>query len=200
MKITNHRLTDDSGTPVDFVQTPNHSGTTKPLLLIIHYTAGISRDAAISWFQNPQAKASAHLIIDRDGTVVQMADFNVKTWHAGVSRWGTLEGLNRYSIGIELVNAGRLIKAGAEWKTWYEAIIPTDQVVEAIHKNESQSAGWHLYTNAQIEKAIEVGLALNQEYQFEDILGHDDIAPIRKSDPGPAFPLVSFSSKVLGRR
>lgn len=110
MKIQNHRLVGDFGENIKFVESVNSSAGVYPIYLIIHYTAGTSLSGAVSWFQSPEAKASAHLIIDRDGAVVQMVAFNRRAWHAGKSRWGNLEGMNGYSIGVELVNAGVLEK------------------------------------------------------------------------------------------
>ena len=108
--------------------------------------------------------------------------------------------MNKYSIGIELVNAGKLQKrADGAWVTWSKKVIPDDEVVLLTHKNESKETGWHIFTEKQINAAIEVASALHEKYEFTDILGHDDSAPSRKIDPGPAFPLGSFSSVVLGR-
>ena len=100
MKIANHRLVD--GDTVTFVDTANQSSGIRPLYLVMHYTAGLGLDGAVAWLSNPAAKASAHLVIGRDGRIVQLVAFNRKAWHAGLSRWGDLEGLNAYSIGIEL--------------------------------------------------------------------------------------------------
>ena len=72
-------------------------------------------------------------------------------------------------------------------------------MVLLTHKNESRETGWQIYPEKQIEAAIEVASALHEKYGFADILGHDDVAPTRKVDPGPAFPMMSFSSIVLGR-
>ncbi|MTV47313.1 N-acetylmuramoyl-L-alanine amidase, partial [Streptococcus pneumoniae] len=64
----------------------------------------------VAWLADPAARASAHVIIGRDGGVVQMVDFNRKAWHAGQSAWGKVDGLNQCSIGIELVNVGKVTK------------------------------------------------------------------------------------------
>jgi N-acetylmuramoyl-L-alanine amidase len=70
----------------------------------------------------------------------------------------------------------------------------------ASHKNENKESAWHEYTTAQLEVAIEVGALLVSTYKLKEVVGHDDIAPFRKSDPGPAFPMNSFRAKVLGRK
>jgi N-acetylmuramoyl-L-alanine amidase len=199
MKVVNHRLQGPDGLPVNFVATDNMGGTIRPLYLIIHYTAGSSVESAVNTFKNRDAKVSAHLTVGRQGELVQMVPFNRRAWHAGKSRWGELEGLNGFSIGIELVNAGKLQRQGGQWTSWFGRTYPDDEVLEATHRHESTPAGWHTFPGVQIEAAIEVGQALQSRYDFVDILGHDDISPGRKVDPGPAFPMISFASRVLGR-
>jgi N-acetylmuramoyl-L-alanine amidase len=189
-----------NGKPVDFVDTPNKGGSLKHRFLIIHYTAGISASSAINHLKKPLAKASAHLVIGVDGSITQMVPFNRIAWHAGKSQWQELIGLNSYSLGIELVNAGKLRRReDGKWVTWSENIIPDKEVVVLTHKNESNPAGWQIYPKLQLDRAIEVSIALKDRYKFDDILGHDDVAPTRKVDPGPAFPMTSFESLVMGR-
>ncbi|MHB8067598.1 MAG: N-acetylmuramoyl-L-alanine amidase [Desulfobaccales bacterium] len=200
MKVKDHYLFSDDDQQVSFDESPNQSGLIKPMYLIMHYTADVSFHNVVSWFENPEAKASAHLVIGTDGSLVQMVRFNKKAWHAGISQWGELESMNSYSIGIELVNAGKLNKrADGKWINWANSVIPDEQVVVLKHKDEDQVAGWQIYSQKQIDTAVEVALALHGKYSFEDILGHDDVAPGRKVDPGPAFPMISFKSRVLGR-
>ncbi len=200
MQIMNHRLIGDAGHAVAYDPSPNQSGTVTPLYLVIHYTAGTSSASAVSWLKNPASKASAHLVIDRDGSIVQLVPFNRRAWHAGVSQWGQLSGLNHYSIGIELVNAGKLRKrSDGQWLTESKQLIPAADVTVARHQNESESTGWHEYTDVQIATVTAVGQLLNQKYGFTDVLGHDDIAPTRKIDPGPLFPMNSVRGRILGR-
>lgn len=200
MKVKNHLLFDDRDNPINFQKSPNQSAPIYPIYLIMHYTASPNMDGAVSWFMNPSAQASAHLVIGRDGKLVQMVAFNRRAWHAGVSKWGELENLNQFSLGIELVNAGKLRKNPAgKWENWAKIIIPDDQVTIATHKQEQEPTGWHEYTDIQIEVALQAAIALHERYPFSDILGHDDISPGRKADPGPLFPLNSFKSRILGR-
>jgi len=199
MKILRHRLHQEDGTPVRFVASPNRGGQLQHKYLIMHYTAGLDAEGAIRSLTNPQVKASAHLVIGRDGEVVQLVPFDRVAWHAGRSRWHGLKGLNRHSIGIELDNAGRLEQQGGQWRAWFGKVYPADSVHEAVHKNETRSAGWHTYSEAQLFAALAVSQLLVRHYGLADILGHDDIAPGRKSDPGPAFPMESFRAGVLGR-
>ena len=71
--------------------------------------------------------------------------------------------------------------------------------VNPIHENEDSPAGWHLYPPEQLEAAWSLGTLLVNRYDLEDVLGHDDIAPQRKVDPGPAFPMASFRARIFGR-
>lgn len=200
MKISNHLLVGAPDEHVTFVKSPNYSNGMSPIYLMMHYTAGINLSGAVSWFQNPDAQASAHLVIDRDGSIVQMVAFNRRAWHAGKSKWGNLEGMNQYSIGIELVNGGKLQKnLAGQWVNWSKNIIPAVEVTVTKHKNETAEAGWHEYPSAQIEAATKVCALLHKTYNFTDVLGHEDVSPDRKVDPGPLFPMNSFRSIVLGR-
>lgn len=204
MKVVNHRLVNDDNTPVAFHPSPNFTNQViQPKYLVIHYTAGRTAEGAIAYLSldRGQNSVSAHIVIGRDGTVTQLVDFNKIAWHAGISRWEGLEGMNRYSIGIELDNAGKLEKVGEKWQSWFKMEVPAEDIVEAAHKNDpTRPGGWHNFTEAQIEAALQVGQALFAGYQLLDVVGHDDIAPTRKVDPGPAFPMQSFRARLTGRR
>jgi len=203
MKIRNHRLTRDDGHATAYRASPHAGGTIAPRFLVIHYTAGSSAAGTIAWFQSPASRVSAHLVIARDGTVTQMVPFNREAWHAGQSRWGNLSGLNHHSIGIELDNAGILIRSGGKWVSpLSRRSYPDSEVTVALHKNDppgAQPSGWHAYTPEQIEATLECGMALVKDYSLADVLGHDDIAPGRKRDPGPDFPMDSVRARLMGR-
>jgi len=165
MKVNEHRLYDDHGSHVAFRESPNHGGALDPRYLVIHYTAGRSADGAASWLCNPKAKASAHLVIGRDGSIVQLVPFNVVAWHAGASAWQDgrkrLVGLNRHSIGIELDNPGRLMRRGDRWRSLALGTeYPDSDVIEAAHKNETRASGWHVYPTEQLDVLFEVCAAL----------------------------------------
>jgi N-acetylmuramoyl-L-alanine amidase len=111
-----------------------------------------------------------------------------------------LVGMNKYSLGIELDNPGRLVRTVAGWRSLSLGInYPADACIEATHKHETKPAGWHLYPQAQLEVAFTLASLLFEAYNLKDIVGHDDIAPMRKSDPGPVFPMTSFRGRLLGR-
>lgn len=201
MKILNHRLCDDENQAYPFVASPNYSRgkTLTPDYIVIHYTAGSSAEASIRWLCNTKAKASAHVVIGRDGEITQLVNFNKVAWHAGRSAWDDKTNLNGYSIGIELDNAGILHQQGNSWATWFGRTMADDEVLVATHRNRSNEAGWHTYTEAQIEACRDLCSALVDKYPIKEILGHEDISPQRKTDPGPAFPLGNIQSMVMGR-
>ncbi len=201
MKILNHKLVSEAGDlPVPFRNSPNQGGVIIPKYLIIHYTAGRSASSSIEWFMNPIAKASAHLVIGLDGSITQMVPFNKTAFHAGVSKWAGLSGMNNHAIGIELDNPGSMSRVGTIWRAWFGKEYQDGVVQEAIHKHQVTPKGWHIFTEPQLDSCIKVSLLLVSHYQLSDVLGHEDISPFRKEDPGPAFPMESFKSKVLGRQ
>ena len=130
---------------------------------------------------------------------MQTVAFDRVAWHAGRSRWAGLEGLNGFSIGIELDNAGLLTRRADGWRAWFGAAIPDEEVVVASHRLDDLPAGWQAFTEEQIEAAVEVATLVYDKYGLVEVVGHDDIAPERKRDPGPAFPMMSFRSRVEGR-
>lgn len=200
MNIRYHRLCHDDGTAYPYVRSPNTQGKVQHEYLVMHYTAGRTAEGAVKWLTDPRARASAHLVIGREGGITQLVPFDRIAWHAGVSRWEGREGLNRYSIGIELDNAGRLTRHGDQWRAWFGVDYDPAEVIEAVHKNETELWGWHTYPPEQIEVAFEVANVLMAKYDLYDVIGHEDIAPGYKSDPGPAFPMASFRARLLGRR
>jgi N-acetylmuramoyl-L-alanine amidase len=215
MKIVSHWLEDDQH-PVEKDPSDNYGkGAQKNFnitqrYLVIHYTAGGSAEGSRSWFKNPASEASAHFVIGRDGKTWQIVPLNRRAWHAGVSAYGNLTDLNSYSIGIELGNEGKLNKyADGNWYFVVEtkagpkkARIDPSEVIIAPHRNDPSKteAGWKEFPKIQLDACATVAHALHSHYQFEDIIGHDDISWPRKADPGPAFPMDRFRSRILGRR
>lgn len=162
--------------------------------IVMHYTAGASAESSISWWKQPAAKgASAHIVIDRDGTVFQCRPFNITAGHAGVSRWVDrtsgveYKNLNSNTIGIELANGGDT------YPTKFSDLPP----VKAKHRNGGPEREWEAYTPKQLAAAEEVCKAIYRRYHIDDVLGHDEIAPSRKTDPGPAFPMAAFRHTIL---
>lgn len=201
-EVDDHRLVVD-GKKVDFVKSPNIGGAMKPQFLIIHYTASGPGSDIAKYFSSSAAKVSAHLVVRRDGTIKQCVPFNVTGWHAGKSSWTDLTGkshigLNTSSIGIEIENWGPLTETGSGWASWTGAAVGAG-VIKAAHKFGGPVRGWEMYTDDQIASVIGASQAICAKYGIEEILGHEDISPGRKSDPGPAWKMDSFVAKVKGR-
>jgi len=201
--IRNHRLIRD-GRAVDLLTSPNTGGAfaETPHILVIHFTSGASARSSAEWFRSPENRSSsAHLVIDRDGTILQCVPFDTVAWHAGRSQWKDIVGLNRRSIGIELANWGDLTRRGSAWVAGNG--MPIADPVIAVHKNGNPDGsrapiGWEPYPEAQMKSLGEAARALVATYGIAEIVGHDDIAPTRKSDPGPAFAMERFRAAVLG--
>jgi N-acetylmuramoyl-L-alanine amidase len=199
MKIIRHKLYNEDGSALPFRKSPCTGGKLDPRYLVIHYTAGGNAESSVNWLTNLRSNASAHVVIGRDGSVTQLVPFDTIARHAGVSSWYGLNGLNKYSIGIELDNAGKLWRHGNKWRAWFGTEYEEDDVIVATHKNGSESTGWQLFTPVQLEAALETSLTIMRHYDLQNIVGHDDISPGRKVDPGPAFPMESFRGRLLGR-
>lgn len=190
--IRNHLLYDENNRPVPFRATPNLSDRLQAEYIVIHYADLPNAETAIDRLTDPESGVSAHLVIARDGAITQLAPFDRATWHAGVSAWNGRENLNRFSIGIELDNAGRLIKKAGRWTDRLGNAYPEEEITEAVHRLEKTPSGWHIYPEVQLRKLAGVVKALIRAYPLKAILGHDDISPDRKTDPGPAFPMARF--------
>ncbi len=137
--------------------------------IVIHYTGMQSKIASINRLKNKKSKVSCHYLIDRQGNVLKMVSENRIAWHAGKSRWKNFKNLNSSSIGIELVNKGH-------------------------------SFGYEKFSNKQIIKLTSLCLKLKKKYKIKNsnIVGHSDIAPLRKIDPGEKFPWKRLSKNGLG--
>ena len=200
MKIRNHKL---KGENTNFKGMPKHSGVFSnemPDTIVIHYTASGSAESAINTLSNPNVKASAHIIVDWDGSITQLIPFNKIAWHAGRSSWNGRTGLNKFSIGIEIVNPGHLKKVGQQYQSWFGKFYPEEVVISAFHRNESKERYWHIYKEEQITTVKEVCELLIEKYDIKEILGHEEIAPKRKTDPGPAFPLDKLRDTIFSNR
>ncbi len=172
---------------VPYYPTPNVGGPITPRFLVIHFTAGAANAVQTAqYFQKPEAKVSAHLNLDKDGTWTQNAEFCTKTWHAGKSQWAGVRNLNSHSIGIEVCNPGPLTITKGGYKTWWGATLNDPDIIEGPHPNKpnGQVYGWVPFTEAQVNSLIEVGQMLMVQYGLEECVGHDMISPGRKSDPG----------------
>ncbi len=197
MELYKHKLLADFA---KFNETNKTSGTFDrglPDTIVIHYTAGDSAVSAINTFKDEDVKASAHVVVDTDGSLTQMVPFHKIAWHAGKSSWLDRNSLNKYSIGIEIVNAGRLEKSGSVWRSWFGKTFTEEDVVQGVHLNESEPTWWHRFTEEQITSVLDLCKTLMKYYKIRYILGHEEISPGRKIDPGPAFPLDKIRDRLL---
>ena len=197
MEIKDHLL---KGNGVKLIKSPNHSGVFKPGnldTLVLHFTAGPSVKSAVNTLTNPRVKASAHIVVGRDGSITQLVPFNVISWHAGRSSYKGRVGFNNYSIGIEIDNAGVLTPSGDVYRAWFGRTYEKSDVIKAVHRNQRDAKYWHAYTQEQIEATRDLCELLIDTYNIKNILGHEEIAPQRKTDPGPAFPLDRFRDGLL---
>jgi N-acetylmuramoyl-L-alanine amidase len=173
-------------------------------IVVMHFTFGSTANSSANWFKDPQNPgSSAHLVVERDGGVIQCVPFNIVAWHAGKSRLRNLVGLNQFAIGIELANWGYLQPIGSGWKTHTGKAMANPFM--GAHKNGNpngghQAIGWEPYPARQFDAAVEIVRALVKEYGVDEVVGHDDIAPDRKWDPGPAFDMVRFRNLIFGDR
>lgn len=199
MEIKDHKLV---GENIRFHQTPRiygkYSGS-NPDTIIIHYTAGHSTETAVRVLSKPKnvrPVASAHMVVGMDAEIVQLANLNNITAHAGRSGYKlptdpNRNTFNKHSIGIEISNPGYLKEKDGKFYTWYKQEIPKEKVFEGRHRNSvTRSRFWHKYPQTQIDRVYEICRVLLKAYpSIKYILGHEEIAPGRKTDPGPAFPL-----------
>ena len=170
---------------IDWAPSPYRSSRAgNPVTAIIyHYTAGPSLTGTVRWFQNNPRRVSAHYVIGKDGRVVQMVPLAYSAHHAGSSNLpGCRRGVNRCSIGIEIVNWGVLTKRNGQFFTYsgrrYIGLPPVFV----------GGRWWEPYTPAQVNALIRLTRHLLSRYPgITHITGHEDIAPGRKSDPGGAF-------------
>ena len=196
-KIAHHRLLSDF---VQHESSEKNSGTFAaglPDTLVFHFTGTGSLQAAVNELMDEHIKASAHLIIGRNGGVVQLMPFDRIAWHAGVSEYQGRQNINRYSIGIELENAGRLIKSGDQYLSWFGRAYSDDDVVQARLENEDEPGYWHRYTEAQISTVLEISRLLCSHYNIQSLAGHSEITRERQADPGPALPLHMLRQRLL---
>lgn len=186
MNITNHLLEGAINDPIV-------GGLSMKIrrCVVIHFTAGATAQSSIESMRDNGL--SAHLVVDRDGTIFQCRPFNLTCGHAGVSRWqdpntGVKYGTaNAYAIGIEIANAGNDDDAlrWAKKHSWFKSI-------RAKHRNGSDLMEWESFYPGQLNAVFAATKACVKQYNLDDITGHDCIAPERKDDPGPAFPMLEL--------
>ena len=190
MQINNHFL---SGKDVENYTTTKRSRKgNKRRFIVVHYTASDNFQEDVRTLSSSPKQVSCHIVIGRDGKVAQIGDFDDVLWHAGASNWKGVEGLNGYSIGIELTNPGwmEIVEPGKVYRTYYGKLYTAErdgQITEARHPAlGSKLYGWLNYSERQLTALIEVIDTLKYKYhgEFEEVVGHEQISPGRKQDPG----------------
>ena len=138
--------------------------------VIIHYTGMQSEIESIKRLKSSKYKVSCHYLINRKGQIIQMVKDQKIAWHAGKSKWKKFTNLNKLSLGVELVNKG-------------------------------YQFGYQSFTKNQIKSVIKLCKFLKKKYNIkkENFLGHSDIAPQRKIDPGEKFPWKKLNKHKIGK-
>lgn len=127
-------------------------------ILVLHYTGMESADAALERLTDPAAKVSAHYLVAEDGTVIRMVAEDMRAWHAGLSYWRGIRNINAASIGIEIVNPGH-------------------------------EFGYRPFTEPQMQAVLLLvkDIVARHGIAPANVVGHSDVAPARKEDPGELF-------------
>ena len=139
---------------------PNFDERDRPVsLIVLHYTGMTDAASAIQRLRDPEAKVSCHYLVAEDGQVLRMVAEEKRAWHAGRSYWRGMTGLNGCSIGIEIVNPGH-------------------------------EFGYRPFPDEQVDALIPLVADIKERHSITrgNIVGHSDIAPARKQDPGELFP------------
>ncbi|HEX8412282.1 MAG TPA: N-acetylmuramoyl-L-alanine amidase [Sphingomicrobium sp.] len=128
-------------------------------MIVLHYTGMQDARSAIDRLCDPEAKVSAHYVVEEDGTIHQLVSEEKRAWHAGKSHWREVADINSASVGIEIVNPGH------EW-------------------------GYRDFPDAQVDAVIRLVSEVKDRHEITrgNVVGHSDIAPSRKQDPGERFP------------
>jgi N-acetylmuramoyl-L-alanine amidase len=148
--------------PLDLIEAPSPNFDARrgpPDMIVLHYTGMKTGPEALERLRSPEAKVSSHYLVEEDGRVFRLVPEERRAWHAGRSWWKGETDINAVSIGIEIVNPGH------EW-------------------------GYRPFPDAQIEAVIALLGDIRSRWTVENarIIGHSDVAPARKDDPGELFP------------
>ena len=152
---------------------PNYDRKKRPVnsiqIIVVHYTGMQSERESINKLSSPTSKVSSHYVISQSGRIFRLVQDRYVAWHAGKSFWGTRKNLNKNSIGIELVNKGHQF-------------------------------GYTSFKKKQISSLIKLCKELIKKYKInkKNIIGHSDIAPLRKIDPGEKFPWKYLAKNKVG--
>ena len=163
-------VSDRPGLPIIDLPSPNHDERSQAVdMLILHYTGMQTAQAALDRLRDPVAAVSSHYVVDEDGTVFRLVPEQRRAWHAGVSHWRGHSALNGRSIGIEIVNPGH------EW-------------------------GYRDFPVLQLAAVCDlcIGLLARHAIPARNVVGHSDVAPDRKEDPGERFDWRALAENGVG--
>ena len=140
-----------------------------PDMLVLHYTGMRTADEAVARLRDPEAKVSAHYVVDEDGSILRLVAEERRAWHAGKGVWQGETDCNAASIGIEIVNPGH-------------------------------EFGYRGFPEVQIDAVIRLIGDIRSRWTIPDarIIGHSDLAPERKQDPGERFPWKRLAGEGHG--
>lgn len=140
-----------------------------PDMLVVHYTGMKTAEEALQRLCSVEAQVSAHYLIDEDGTLYSLVPEDMRAWHAGVSSWESNQDINSRSIGIELANPGH-------------------------------DFGYRPFPEAQIKRLVRLSKEIVSRHGIRPwhVLGHSDVAPLRKTDPGELFPWERLAREGVG--
>jgi N-acetylmuramoyl-L-alanine amidase len=139
---------------------PNWDERALPItMIVLHYTGMESGEAAIQRLADPESRVSAHYVVAEDGQILRMVAEDKRAWHAGKAHWRGVSDVNSASIGVEIVNPGHEL-------------------------------GYRPFPDEQIDAVVRLvsGIKDRHEITRGNVVGHSDIAPARKRDPGELFP------------
>ena len=160
----------DSRTVAKVVPSPNHDARGARVdILLMHYTGMQSGEDALARLTDRSAKVSSHYFVDEDGRVLQLVSEHQRAWHAGEASWKRAVDINARSIGIEIVNPGH-------------------------------EFGYRDFPTVQIDAVIALSrdIIARHHIRRERVLGHSDVAPLRKNDPGEKFPWARLAAAGIG--
>ena len=207
MRVQDHKLVDaPDGIQLSYQWDDHpHRVMKRPKGIIIHYA--VTHDATETANVLSAIKYECHLTIDSDGDVIQQVPFNYQARHAGPSKWTwmnkdglqvTRERCNEFTIGIEISNPGPVFKRNGRWedinkRPWKGG------VYHGRHRNKALKwDNWAQYSPTELDLCGHLCTLLCQTYpSIEFVAGHDEVAPRRKFDPGPAFPMKWLRERVL---
>jgi N-acetylmuramoyl-L-alanine amidase len=172
-----------------------------PGIVVLHDTAShLDHGNAAAYLQRNTAKVSVHFVVERNGTITQQVPTNRRANHAGQSSWQGRSGCNGFSIGIEIVNPGKLTPVAKGGLAWFGQIFDETEGVLAMTTPQHGAGAWLPYTSEQMRAVEDLLICLFRDIKsLTDITTHWFISPGRKVDTNPLFPLEAIRARVLGR-